>query len=166
MAYQWVGRKFGADPNVVGKILEQIEDRNGIVTREALLIEASGKDSPIHDLFTWNDTEAAQKYRLMQAGDIIRHISVVITESADKPVRAFVNVNVDESSQVDGWYMNTKKAMQDKECRMIVLRRAKRELELFKAKYQMYKELEMIFKAIDRLEVQDGKKKNRDTEKV
>lgn len=166
MAYQWVGRKFGVDPNVVGKIFEQIEERDGIVTRIALLLEASEKDSPIHELFEWNDSEAAYKYRLMQAGDIIRHISVVITEDEDKPVRAFVNVNTDDGQQADGLYMNVKKAMQDEESRKIVLRRALHELKIFEKKYSMYKELEGVFLEIEKLEAVDGKKKNRDSEKV
>lgn len=48
-----------------------------------LVVEAAADDtSPLHSLFTWDDTVAAQAFREEQARHVIRSVRVVITTSA------------------------------------------------------------------------------------
>lgn len=51
----------------------------GRLTPDEVLKRAKSKDSPLHDLFEWNDSEAARKYRLNQARDLISSFDISIT---------------------------------------------------------------------------------------
>lgn len=59
--------------------LERITKRNhGVLTPDAVLADAQDKSSPLHDQFTWDDTEAAHQWRLEQARTLIRSVRVEI----------------------------------------------------------------------------------------
>jgi hypothetical protein len=53
-------------------IRKLIEKRGNSITSEQLVMAAEPGDSPIHDLFTWNNRRAAHLYRLRQAARILR----------------------------------------------------------------------------------------------
>lgn len=153
MVYQWKpafqAMAKGVNPQVVGERLEAIKAANGELTRELVLAEAEKKKSPLHKLFTWDDTEAARKYRLAQAGEIIRQIEVVITKPAGKSMvtRGFVRVTPpDEKKQT---YIDVTTAFEDPIMREQVVKRARRELLAWKARYEAYEELGELFEAID-----------------
>ena len=118
------------------------------------LVDASRpEDAPLHSMFEWNDSVAAEKYREEQGRSIIRHIiEVPETEEEKKTtpvVRAFFQI---ESSTSD--YEPTYVIMNDKEKRNRLLQIAKDELQRFKMKYAGLKELAMVFEAIDKLNKQ------------
>lgn len=52
----------------------------GKITPEALVAAARDPDSPLHDYFEWDDSTAAEKYRMMQARTMLRscHYNVTI----------------------------------------------------------------------------------------
>lgn len=69
---------------------------NGRLTPEMIIDDARREDSPLHCCFDWDDSIAANKWRLEQARNII---SVVYINSSNpnatnpnQPIRAFVNV--------------------------------------------------------------------------
>lgn len=66
------------EASIIGEIAEKIEKKNGNITPILLVKEAESSRSPIHHLFTWNDTEAAKEYRLHQARNIINHLEYEI----------------------------------------------------------------------------------------
>lgn len=100
MIYQWRnGSHFEskADAQVVGARLETIKQRKGDKTLTAadVVADASKRGSPLHPLFEWNDTVAANTYREMQARQVIASI-VVTVKKRNEPAqeqRAFVAVN-------------------------------------------------------------------------
>ena len=111
------------------------------------LVDASRPDNaPLHSLFEWNDSIAAEKYREDQARCIIRHVYTVPEEedTENVPVRAFFQVDSHSSD-----YEPTYVIMSDAEKREQLLKIAKRELESFRAKYKSLQELNKVFKAID-----------------
>ena len=63
--------------------LARITKRNhGVLTPDAVLEDAQKEDSPLHDQFTWDDSEAAHQWRLEQARTLIRSVRVEVqTES-------------------------------------------------------------------------------------
>lgn len=66
-------------------------EKDGRLTPAEVLEEARNPDSPLHDQFNWNDTEAAEKYRLGQASRLIVRLRVNVTVHS-VPVRAPVYV--------------------------------------------------------------------------
>lgn len=45
---------------------------NGVLSAEIIIDDARNSNSPLHDLFDWNDSNAAHQYRLYQASRVIR----------------------------------------------------------------------------------------------
>lgn len=146
--YEWRGFKYSLDANVAGAVVEEVERENGIVTPDAFLNKARADDSPIHSMFTWDDSVAAEKYRLQEARNIIRCLSVTIIKSDDAPKSYTAYVNIAEKKN-EGKYLNINDAFEDDDTRSIVLGRALKELEAFANKYSLLEELEEVFTAIN-----------------
>ena len=58
--------------------LAAITTESGELTPGAVVVEAQDPDSDLHDFFEWDDTKAGHKYRLVQARQLIRSVTVVI----------------------------------------------------------------------------------------
>jgi hypothetical protein len=56
-----------------------LEREKGRLIPADLVEDARDPDSPLHAYFTWDDTEAAEKYRLHQARTIIRSVKCDVT---------------------------------------------------------------------------------------
>lgn len=73
--------------------LQAIYDEHGALTPDLVVAIAADPGHVLHERFVWDDTEAARRYRLVQASGLIRSVSVVVERAEDKPpvrVRAFV----------------------------------------------------------------------------
>ncbi len=67
------------DPKIE-KALQEIADRSGgRLTPDQVIEEARDPASPLHDQFTWNDSEAAEKQRRHEARALIRSVTIVVT---------------------------------------------------------------------------------------
>lgn len=99
--------------------------------------------------------KAAERYRVVQAGSLIRNVTVKIEEAPRmEPIRAFVNVA--PAGQRKGIFVSIKSAMDDEETHETVVARALAELEKVKKKYKDLHELAGIFSEIDRLAMERG----------
>jgi len=86
----------------------------GHLTPEAVIEAAKDPESPLHGEFTWDDAEAAHKYRLVQARALIRGaVMVVKTGETRTIVPAFVR-DPDKPHHEQG-YISTIKAKSDEE---------------------------------------------------
>ena len=73
--------------------LQAIYDEHKRLTPTIVVTVAADPAHPLHERFVWDDSEAARRYRLVQASGLIRSVSVVVERQDDKPpvrVRAFV----------------------------------------------------------------------------
>ena len=150
MVYEWGIDKYPVDAQIAGETIEALKSELGkdYIEAEDLLNASRAENAPLHSCFEWDDTIAAEKYRLNQAGDIIRNITVKIVDASEKPqvVRALVNVSPQNEK---GKYVSIQTAMVKGEYRDQVLKNALIELQNFKRKYQSYSELATVFTAID-----------------
>ena len=128
------------DAELAAKVCKELEAK-GSFSAEELVDASEAEDAPLHDMFEWNDTIAARKYRIEQAKKIIRSIVVVMD---DKPVRYREFSSVSSKT-----YMSTMTALSSERTREILLSAAKTEMERFKAKYRTLTELAEVFDAID-----------------
>ena len=113
------------------------------VTPEEVLAKATDENSELHKCFEWDDTEAANKYRLIQARQIIQMI-VIKQEDTKKPEMRVFQITTERNT-----YQPTILFLEQKDEYQALLDRALRELEAFKVRYSTLSELENIFKEIE-----------------
>ena len=128
--------------------LERIRITNGgFLTPEAVVSAAKDEDNPLHPYFTWDDTEAAHRWRLEQARKLIR-LSVTVIKQDTQPVRAYVSLLNDRGKN---GYRATIDVLSDEDLRDQLLQCALRELAAFRHKYSVLSELAELFEVADRL---------------
>jgi hypothetical protein len=66
------------------KLEELAKAANGDLKPSAVLAEARKKTSVLHRMFEWNDTKAAEKYRLFQARELIASVQYVYVVNQHK----------------------------------------------------------------------------------
>lgn len=148
--YAWKpGSRVRLDPEKAGRELEDIRRKEGgSLTQEAVVERARSANSVLHDHFTWDDSEAAEKWRLNEAGEIIRSIVIDVTRSnvaEPKLIRAFVSVE----QQGERAYHSTVHAMGDAELRRQILQKAWADLEAWRHRHAELVEFAKIFASID-----------------
>ena len=125
------------------KCYEEIGEEN--TTPEEVLEKAKDPDSELHKCFEWDDTKAAHQYRLQQARMVMRNL-VFVSEKKEEQVSAFYALTFEKSE-----YHPTVLIMQKPNEYAALLEKAKGELDSFKKKYHMLKELQKIFDDINAL---------------
>ena len=118
------------DPNIVGGVLEQLEETNGGVTASAFLDASRPADSPTHSIFEWDNDKAAESWRLAQSRSTINALKVVYIdpEGTEQKVSAFIKTSEPKQPTV---YENIQQALSIQEKKEIVLERLQRELQSF-----------------------------------
>lgn len=119
----------------------------GVLKPEDVVAFARDKQTALHSCFTWDDTEAAHQYRLVQARQIIR-VFVVVEPGAPRNVRAFVSLTPDRKKE-GGGYRPLVSVMSDGELYQQLLQDALRELSAMQQRYRRIKELEKVFLAAE-----------------
>lgn len=132
----------------VGEVFERLEERDGLLTKESVLEEARPEDSELHPIFEWNDTVAAEKYRLTQSAQLIRSLVVISEETKPSPVVAYVNVSPGRKRSS---FININAAMEKAESRQTVLNNALAELTEIQNKYNSLQELAELFRELEKV---------------
>lgn len=129
------------------------------LTPAIVLKAAQSKKSLLHSHFCWDDTEAAELWRLDQASRLIRRVKVTYEIAPERTVRvrAFYNVtpNAEEGEEASdeespaAVYVPLNAAMG--EYREQVLARATAELRMMRNKYAHLTQLADVWDAIDKV---------------
>ena len=170
--YSYVIDKYKVSADVVGKTMEEIEAREGAVTSRNFLEASRPVDSPTHAIFEWDDSVAAEKYRLEQSAHCIRDIRIEIEEVPTEEVqlklklsdpdeipqkpnricaRAFVNT-AENSGTRPGRYESFAKVMSDEDKRFVAIHNALREFKWLLNKYNFISEFEPVADAVAQVE--------------
>jgi len=103
------------------KFLERMALRNGgLLLIDDVLSAAKDKKCVLHRHFEWDDTEAANQYRREQARGMIQKCKIIITESPDISIRAFVSLSDDQKN--GGGYRMTATVLSDDDMKAQLLR--------------------------------------------
>lgn len=149
VVYGWrSGSRVNLDAQKVGETIERLQKKQNTPLEPETIVEAARDEaSPLHGGFEWDDAAAAEAFRLDQARELVRSLTVDISRSnlESRTVRAFVNVETDASRG----YVSTATAMSSEDLRKQVLARAFSELESWRARHAELTELARIFAAID-----------------
>ena len=136
---------FPVDAQTAGENLEDIYKRYGAITPENVLDDNRKEGRPLHDCFEWDDTIAGEKYRLSQAGKIIRSVVIVRKEEPieREPIRYVVHCGKQHE------YHPIDIVLESKDMRAEMLENARRDFENFKRKYAVLTALTGFFAAAD-----------------
>lgn len=130
MIYKWKdGAKMKGDPRKIGEEISSIGEQ---VSPRKIVQKAKDPKSALHSCFEWDNSKAAEKFRLDQA----RHIMcclVTITESENEKeepiiIRAYENVNIGNRENPNRVYVPTRTALSDPELRKQVFGRLRSEI--------------------------------------
>jgi len=144
-------RLSAKEATAIGETLAKIENL-GPLTPETVLEHARDEASPLHKHFTWDDSEAAEQYRLQQAAWLLRTVKVrVVVKDNETRTRAFVAVRVKPDEERRAQYVNLNAALENPDWRAQMIKQALRELEAFRQKYAVLSELKSVLTAIERV---------------
>ena len=133
----------------VGEICEELGKSEAGLSPKTLLDASRDENSPLHNEFDWDDTVAAEKWRLEQARILIAHVRIVYsdTEQEQKAIkeRGFVSTPGRQSV-----YVSMDTALHNENYRNYLLQQAKRDSENFLAKYRRVQELSRVVEEMDR----------------
>ena len=128
-------------------VYDEIAAIGNSATPEQIVEAARDESSELHKCFTWNDTEAAEKWRKQEARQIRHFLVIRNDEKPDAPqVRAFHFV------QSGDGYKPTVKVFRNPDEYAVLLKRAFAELRAFEERNRVLEsDLSEVFAAIDAL---------------
>lgn len=129
------------------KILRALQRKGGGILHPADVVEAARPpESPLHGEFEWDDSVAAEKWRIEQAREMIR-VTVVYEPRNEREIKAFV---VLERDRVEGGgYRYVPALLRTTTGRDDLLSVALSELRTFQQKYRHLSELAGVFAEIE-----------------
>lgn len=139
---------------VVGEEIARIAQKHGgHASRSVIVDESRPEDAVLHEDFEWNDAVAAEKYRGVQAGEIVRSIVEVIvdeTTQAESHTRAFVSVAVKPTNQENPRAYETIDAvMADEHKRRLHVNACLMRLVRARDEYRNLNEFAIVWNALD-----------------
>ncbi len=96
------------------KELKQLENERGELTPQSVVERAHDPESLLHEYFTWDDQEAAYKWRLEQARRLIRSVRLQINETQTN-IRSVAYVRDPSKPDKETGYVSTASIRTDKE---------------------------------------------------
>lgn len=166
ITFAWKGHtNLPVAADVAGAALDAIARENdGAVMPATVVARSKRRDAPLHEVFEWDDTAAAEQYRLSQAYYLIRSLVVKVQAFPDKePIetRAYVAVHPGTGQEdvpaTRRVYVKVDVAMQQREMREQVLTQALKDLASWRHKYEVLEELADVFVIVDRALAGRGK---------
>lgn len=118
--------------------LTGIYQQHGELTPQIVVDEARPDGAPLHDRFEWNDNIAGEKYRLVQAAQIIRAVRIeyISPGSEEKKfIRAFSSLHQASEDGIHQGYAPTEEVLENPLTRKILLRNMERDISILKRRY-------------------------------
>lgn len=137
----WGTIKFKGDPVKVVKELESIGEE--VRPQQMVDYAKSHKDSELHKCFTWNNTAAADKYRLYEARQIQRNLIIRKLPSPENQERQPKVIRLMMRTETTGGYKSIVNIMRNEDERAKLLIMAKNELHAFERKYSTLADTEL-----------------------
>lgn len=136
---------FKADAQLVAQEIDDIGDK---FTCQQIVDKARDSSTELHKCFEWNDSVAAEKYRLKQAQQVVAHLVIVRNNDNNEPEKTNIRMIVNDG-QGNNTYTPIRLVVRKQDEYERLLERAKEELRAFKKKYASISELEEILSLID-----------------
>jgi hypothetical protein len=85
-AFRDGSRVSNISPQVVGNELDRIHEKHGALKPTNVVEEARPEEAPLHPVFEWNDSIAAEEWRLHTARNLIRSVQVITSDNQKESV--------------------------------------------------------------------------------
>lgn len=138
------------DSSIIAELKRIAAKNGGILMPEEVVKEAQHEDSPLHDHFDWNDDEAAYKWRLLQARQLI-NVVVEFIKPNGEPVETRVFVSLKQDRE-EGGYRSIIAVLKNNDLRAQLVQDALDAMQYFKSKYKDLVELGEVFSAMSAAE--------------
>lgn len=132
-------------------LLAIAERDGGLITPIAVIEAARDPNSVLHGAFTWDDREAAEKWRIREAQHLIRECRITI-QHGDKKIEtyAFVGLSTDRvDSSANNPYRVASDVAQNNDLLAVAERDALNQLDNLKGRFEHLKRLKPVWDAID-----------------
>lgn len=128
--------------------LESIYRQHETLSPKLVVDAARPVDHPLHNRFQWDDNKAGERYRLIQAAQLIRSVRVVFKENTEtgevSKVRAFVSTALNDRPSA---YMPVEESAADVFTHQLVLRDFERQILALKRQFRHLKEYQQMIQA-------------------
>jgi len=145
----------------IKKALTDVRKKYGSITPANVVDFARPPSSPLHRFYDWDDSSAAEKYRLLQASAMIRRVMVFVEQDGQRvPARVYLNVVEGGTRE----YQPSVEVLSDTEKRAQIMAEMKQDVESMIRRYRLYdfcgNAIKVLEKAMALLETEtSGKKK-------
>lgn len=143
---EWGTISFKANAQKCADEIMEICDELESATPQQILEKAKDKNSELHKCFTWDNTEAAEKWRLFQARQVVCNLKITVIEhETPKPTSLRVFYKTDNISG----YKPTKLIVKKPDEYEALVKRCRNELMAIKQKFHNISEYEEIWEMIN-----------------
>lgn len=143
----WSIFNFKADAtkcaNEIMEICEELES----ATPQQILEKAKDSSTELHKCFTWDNSEAAEKWRVQEARTIVRSLKIVEEKPDKKPEPTTIRVFYKTDNE--SGYKPTKLILKKPDEYKMLVERCRSELLSIKQKFQNISEFDEIWELIN-----------------
>jgi len=136
------------DAQKYGPEIYALSEKYEECTPELAVRTASPPKSRLHDYFLWDNKKCGHLYRLEQARHLINHLIIVVEypSGEEKETKAFFNLKTKKGTRS---YIPVEVVANDEFYYQQVLQEAMNEIIEWKRRYSDYRELRLIFGAVE-----------------
>lgn len=140
---------YHVNAQLVAEEIMSIDSGINGITKQQIVDKARDEDTELHKCFEWNDSVAAERYRLVQAGSVLHHIVIKRIEEQIEQNMPEIRFFHKTDLKPDSGYKPISYIVKNNDEYYKMLQMAYAELHAFKQKYKNLQELDYILKLID-----------------
>lgn len=143
----WGTFKFKADAQKCADEIMEICEELESATPQQILEKARDSNTELHKCFTWDDTEADEKWRISEARAVVRNLKI-IEQKPDKQTEP-TTIRVFYKTDNESGYKPTKLILKKPDEYKSLVERCRSELLAIKQKFNSISEYEEIWEMIN-----------------
>lgn len=143
----WGTFKFKADAQKCADEIMGICEELESATPQQILEKARDSSTELHKCFTWDDTEAAEKWRISEARAVVRNLKIIEQKPDEQPEPTTIRVFYKTDNE--SGYKPTKLILKKPDEYKALVERCRSELLAIKQKFNSISEYEEIWEMIN-----------------
>lgn len=133
------------NPETVEALQEVYRAKGGLMKPLDVVEAARPETSPLHKHFEWDDSVAAERFRIEQARTLLQKVYVRIENPDGKGRMAQVFVSLSTDREQSGGYRAMVDVLSDADMKNQLIRDALVDMQIFEDRYKTLRELSSVF---------------------